>query len=213
MLLGALGDAELTALAGLGRLRRYSRGASVVMAGDDGGDLLVVVSGRLKVLSRSPGGADLVLAVATVGDTLGEMSLLDGEPRSATVEAAEDSDVLWLPRDAIRDVVRRHPDLAEELMRQQAATIRRVNGMVADLVFLDLPRRVAKYVADHADHHGLARLGMSQSELAAAVGGVRQSVNAALRGLERRGWIQMEGRDVTVRDRAALEQYATASAS
>jgi CRP/FNR family cyclic AMP-dependent transcriptional regulator len=91
--------------------------------------------------------------------------------------------------------------------------IRRVNGMVADLVFLDLPRRVAKYVAEHTDHRGLAELGMSQSELAAAVGGVRQSVNVALRGLERRGWIRMQGRNVVVHDRTALEHYAAASAS
>jgi CRP-like cAMP-binding protein len=213
MLLGALDDAQLTALARLGRVRRYRRADPVVTAGDDGGDLLVVVAGRLKVLSRSAEGADLVLAVAAAGDTLGELSLLDGAPRSATVEAAEDSVVLWLPGAAIREVIRRNPELADELLRQQAATIRRVNGMVADLVFLDLPRRVAKYVADHTDRHGLARLGLSQSELAAAVGGVRQSVNSALRGLERRGWIHLEGRDITVRDRDALEQYATASLS
>jgi CRP-like cAMP-binding protein len=85
--------------------------------------------------------------------------------------------------------------------------------MVADLVFLDVPRRVAKYVVEHTDHRGHADLGLSQSELAAAVGGVRQSVNVALRGLERRGWISMNGRTVTVRDRAALESYATVSAS
>jgi CRP-like cAMP-binding protein len=110
-------------------------------------------------------------------------------------------------------MLRNNPDLAEELLRQHAETIRRVSGMVADLVFLDLPRRVAKYVVEHTDHRGLAQLDMSQSELAAAVGGVRQSVNGALRGLERRGWIEMEGRSVTVHDRAALEQYAAVSAT
>ena len=211
MLLGALDDAELGPLARLGRLRHYRRGDPVVLAGEDGGDLLVVVSGRLKVLSRSADGSDVVLAMATAGDTLGELSIIDRLPRSATVEAAETSTVLWLPGEAVRAVLRRSPELAEEIMRQQAATIRRVNGMVADLVFLDLPRRVAKYVVDHADHRGLACLGMSQSELAAAVGGVRQSVNAALRGLERRGWIHVEGRGVNVRDREALEQYAASS--
>jgi CRP-like cAMP-binding protein len=211
MLLGALDDASLDALAAAGRLRHYRRGDPVVLAGEAGGDLLVVVTGRLKVVARSPEGVDVVLAVATVADTLGELSLLDGAPRSATVEAAEDSDVLWLPREALLVVLRREPDLSEELLRQLAETIRRVSGMVADLVFLDLPRRVAKYVVEHTDHRGLAQLGMSQSELAATVGGVRQSVNVALRGLERRGWIEMEGRCVTVRDRAALEEYAAVS--
>jgi CRP-like cAMP-binding protein len=211
MLLGALDNARLTALARLGRIRRYRRGECVVLAGDDGDDLLVVVDGRLKVVARSPEGNDVVLAVATAGDTLGELSLLDRAPRSATVEAADDSAVLWVPGEAIRSVLRRSPDLLEELLRQQAQTIRRMSGMVADLVFLDLPRRVAKYVIEHTDHRGRAHLGLSQSELAAAVGGVRQSVNAALRGLERRGWIQLDGRSVTVHDRQSLQQYATSA--
>lgn len=210
MLLGALADDVMDRLALASRSRRYERGQTVFHTGDPGGDLLVVAAGRLKVVARSAEGADVVLAVATEGDTLGELSLLDEAPRSATVEAAEASVAVWVPRAAVLDVVRTTPDLAEELLRQQAETIRRVTGMVADLVFLDLPRRVAKYVAEHTDHRGRAELGLSQSELAAAVGGVRQSVNTALRGLERRGWISVDGRSVTVRDLAALEQYATA---
>lgn len=213
MLFGALGDADLRTLAAAGTLRRYARGQPVFVAGDPGGDLVVVADGRLKVLSRSPEGTDVVLAVATVGDTLGELSLLDRGPRSATVEAADAAAVVWVPGGAVLDVLRANVDLFEELLRQQAAMIRRVSGMVADLVFLDVPRRVAKYVVEHTDHRGQADLGLSQSELAAAVGGVRQSVNVALRGLERRGWISMNGRTVTVQDRVALETYATVSGS
>jgi CRP/FNR family cyclic AMP-dependent transcriptional regulator len=97
MLLGALADDVLDELAAAGTLRHYGRGQPVVVAGDPGGDLLVVAAGRLKVVARSPEGVDLVLAVAAVGDTVGELSLLDGAPRSATVEAAEDASVLWLP--------------------------------------------------------------------------------------------------------------------
>jgi CRP-like cAMP-binding protein len=212
MLLGALPDAVLDGLAEVGRLRDYRRGQLVVQAGDAGGDLLVVAAGRLKVLTRSVEGADIVLAVAQVGDTLGELSLLDRAPRSADVEAAEETSVLWLPGAAVVALLRRETELAEELLRQQADTIRRMSGMVADLVFLDLPRRVAKYVVERTDAGGRADLGMSQSELAAAVGGVRQSVNSALRGLERRGWIRLDGRAVTVHDRRALETYAAVSA-
>jgi CRP-like cAMP-binding protein len=213
MLFGALDDAHLAALSSAATLRRYSRGQPVFTAGDPGGDLVVVAEGRLKVLARSPDGTDVVLAVATVGDTLGELSLLDRGPRSATVEAAGAAAVVWVPGRVVLDVLRANLDLIEELLRQQSATIRRVSGMVADLVFLDVPRRVAKYVVEHTDHRGHADLGLSQSELAAAVGGVRQSVNVALRGLERRGWISMSGRTVTVQDRAALESYAAVSGS
>ena len=208
ILFGALDDATLDSLAVRATVNRYGRGEAVVVTGEPGGDLLIVASGRLKILSRSPEGVDVVLAVAGTGDTLGELSLLDRAPRSATVEAVGPSVVVRVSGDAVRDTIRTHPDLAEELIAQQAAMIRRASGMVADLVFLDVPRRVAKYVLERTDHTGRADLGMSQSDLAAAVGGVRQTVNAALRGLERRGWIRMDGRAVTVHDRAALEEYA-----
>ena len=212
ILFGALDEATLDSLAQRATVARYGRGQAVVVAGEPGGDVLVVAAGRLKVLSRSSEGVDVVLAVADTGDTLGELSLLDSAPRSATVEAVVPAVVVRVSGDAVRQTIRAHPDLAEELIAQQAAMIRRANGMVSDLVFLDVPRRVAKYVAERTDRHGRAELGMSQSELAAAVGGVRQTVNAALRGLERRGWIRMDGRAVTVHDRTALEEYAAVGA-
>jgi CRP-like cAMP-binding protein len=208
LLLGALDDKTLDDLAAMATLRRYGRGDTVVAAGEPGGDVLVVAAGRLKVLARSPDGSDVLLGMAGPGDTLGELSLLDLAPRSAAVEAADAATVVWLPGDVLRTLLRREPDLAEELLRQQAVMIRRVSGLVADLVFLDLPRRVAKYVVERVDGNGRADLAMSQSELAAAVGGVRQSVNGALRALERRGWIRLDGRVVTVHDRPALERYA-----
>ena len=212
ILFGALDDATLGSLASRATVTRHARGAAVVVAGEPGGDVLIVASGRLKVLARSPDGVDIVLAVVGIGDTLGELSLLDRAPRSATVEAAEAAVVVRVSGDAVRETIRAHPDLAEELITQQAAMIRRATGMVSDLVFLDVPRRVAKYVAERTDHRGRAELAMSQSELAAAVGGVRQTVNAALRGLERRGWIRMDGRSVTVHNRTALEEYAAVGA-
>lgn len=208
MLLGALADEVLDELAGRSTVTRHRRGEPVVIAGDPGGDLLVIASGRCKVISRSVDGTDVVLAVVGASDMLGELSVMDRSPRSATVEAAEASVVVRVPGEAVRATIRSSPDLAEELIGHQAATIRRMSAMVSDLVFLDVPRRVAKYVVEHADHHGHAELGMSQSELAAAVGGVRQTVNVALRGLERRGWIRVEGRSVTVHDRDALASYA-----
>jgi CRP-like cAMP-binding protein len=213
MLLGALDDDILDRLAAQSTLGRYRRGEPVVLAGDPGGDLLVVASGRCKVVSTSIDGTDVLLAVVGPGDVLGELSLMDRSPRSATVEAAEPTTVVRVPGEAVRATIRSAPDLAEELIAHQSATIRRMSAMVADLVFLDVPRRVAKYVVERTDHRGRADLGLSQTELAAAVGGVRQTVNGALRGLEQRGWIKVEGRVVTVQDRAALEEYAAVTSA
>lgn len=210
MLFGALDDNTLHALARKCHTRSYAKGAIVLMAGEPGGDILIVASGRLRVMSRSPDGNDVFLADTLPGDTLGELSLFDLEPRSATVEAAERSVVVTVPRDTACALIRDKPDLAEELLRQQAIMLRRANGLVSDLLFLDLPRRVAKFVMGRAGTQEHADLGLSQSELAAAVGGARQTVNGALRGFERRGWIHVEGRTVHILDRDALTEFVHA---
>lgn len=207
LLFGALDDAALQRLSAAASARTYDRGVTVVTEGDPGGDILVVAEGRLKVCTRSPGGDELIHRVTVAGDTFGEVSLFDPGPRSATVEALEPSVVLTVPGEAVRAEVRSTPDLAEELLRQQAGIIRRLNGTTADLVFLDLPRRLGKWLLDHADRQGRIDLGLSQGQLAAAVGGVRQSVNSALRGFERRGWLRIDGRIVVVTDAPALAEF------
>jgi CRP/FNR family cyclic AMP-dependent transcriptional regulator len=209
LLFGALDEAALDRLSRAARAQDYPRGATVVSEGDPGGDMFVVVAGRVKICTQSPNGDELIHRVAAAGDTFGEISVFDPGPRSATVEALEPSTVVRLPGAAVRTELRAAPDLAEELLRQLAGIIRRLNGTAADLVFLDLPRRLGKWLLEHADRGGTVDLGLSQSQLAAAVGGVRQSVNAALRGFERRGWLQVQGRTVVLADREALTAFTT----
>jgi CRP/FNR family cyclic AMP-dependent transcriptional regulator len=209
LLFGALDEAALDRLAAAASARDYPKGATVLAEGEPGGDILVVGAGRLKVCTRSPNGDELIHRVAMAGDTFGEVSLFDPGPRSATVEALEPSVVVVIPGDAVREEVRSTPDLAEEMLRQQASIIRRLNGTTADLVFLDLPRRLGKWLLDKADRRGNVDIGLSQSGLASAVGGVRQSVNSALRGFERRGWLRMEGRTVVLTDVEALTAFTS----
>jgi CRP-like cAMP-binding protein len=207
LLFGALDGAALDRLAAAASARTFPRGATVLEEGAPGGDIVVVGEGRLKVCTRSTEGDELIHRVVMTGDTFGEVSLFDPGPRSATVEALETSVVVVIPGDAVLAEVRTTPDLAEEMLRQQASIIRRLNGTTADLVFLDLPRRLSKWLLDHADRHSTVDLGLSQSQLAAAVGGVRQSVNSALRSFERRGWLHVDGRTVVLTDGDALAAF------
>jgi CRP/FNR family transcriptional regulator, cyclic AMP receptor protein len=101
------------------------------------------------------------------------------------------------------------PSVARALTNSIAATLRRLTESTADLVFLDLPRRVAKVLLGQpSGDDGVIRLTMSQEQLAHQAAGTRQSVNAVLRGFERRGWIEVEGRAVTVRQASALTRFA-----
>jgi CRP/FNR family transcriptional regulator, cyclic AMP receptor protein len=200
---------ELNAVAAASRLRSFRRGQIVFTRSDPGDTVIVVVSGRIKVTMRSADGGELTLAVIPPGGLLGELGVVDGGPRSADAETLEESQLLLIPREAIRAICARVPSAAQALTNSIAATLRRLTEVTADLVFLDLPRRVAKILLSQArGDDGIIRFRMSQEELAHQVGSTRQSVNAALRGFERRGWIEMHDRAVMVKQPAALGRFA-----
>ena len=208
-LLGVLPAADLAAIAATARLRTFRRGQVVFSAGDPGDTLIVVVTGRVKVVVRSADGAELTLTVIQPGGVFGEISIADSGPRSADAQTLEESRLLLIPRETIQHACAQQPALAQALTGALAATLRRLTEAASDLVFLDLPRRVAKVLLGQprgAD--GLIRCTLTQQELSHPAGSTRQSVNAALRGFERRGWVRVRDRAVTVQQEAELSRFA-----
>jgi CRP/FNR family transcriptional regulator, cyclic AMP receptor protein len=200
---------DLEAIAAASRLRDVRRGQVLFTTGDPSDTLILVISGRVKVVVRSADGAELTLTVVRQGGMIGELSIADGGPRSADAEALEDSRLLFVPNEVIAELSSRVPSVTQALMSSMAVTLRRLTEAASDLVFLDLPRRVAKVLLSQPrGDGGVIQLKMSQEELAHQVGGTRQSVNAALRGFERRGWIAIHDRAVTVKQAAALAGFA-----
>ena len=196
-------------MAAASRLRVFRRGQVVFTAGQPGDTVIVVVSGRLKVVVRSADGGELTLTVVQPGGVFGELAAVDGGPRSADAETLEESRLLLIPREVVQDICTRVPAVSLAVAKSLAATLRRLTEGTSDLVFLDLPRRVAKVLLSQPpDEHGVIRLKMSQEQLAHQAAGTRQSVNAALRGFERRGWIETHDRAVTVKQAAALSRFA-----
>ncbi len=209
VLLSEVPAEDLHTLASASRLRVYRRGQLVFSRGDPGDTVIVVVSGRVKVVVRSADGGELTLTILPAGSILGELSAADGGPRSTDAQTIEDCHLLLIPSEAVQDMCARVPAAALALAASVAATLRRLTDAAADLVFLDLPRRVAKMLLSQPrDANGAIRLDLSQEQLAHHVGGTRQSVNAALRGFEKRGWLELHDRAVTVRDAAALSRFA-----
>jgi CRP/FNR family cyclic AMP-dependent transcriptional regulator len=208
-LLASVPDADLAILAGASRTRTIRRSQVVCRADDPGDTLIVVISGRLKVFTRSADGGELTLTILGPGATLGEVSIADGGPRSADVETLADSQLLFVPRERVRAVCARMPTAALALAVSVAATVRRLTEATADLVFLDLPRRVAKVLLSQPrDARGLISPQLTQEQFARLAAGTRQSVNATLQGFEKRGWITVGGRDVTVRQPDMLARFA-----
>ncbi len=210
-LFGGLGEADIAALAEVSFGRRLARGQVLFLAGEPSEHLCVVRSGRLRVVTSSRHGDQYVLADVAAGQTLGELSILDGQPRSADVVAAEATELLVVPAAAVRALLDREPAALRAFATELARSLRRLTGAMGDILFLDLPRRLAKQLLAGAaagpDGTYRVELAGSQSVLAAQLGVTRQSLNKALTGLTKRGWIDVTGRDVELRDMAALARF------
>jgi CRP/FNR family transcriptional regulator, cyclic AMP receptor protein len=208
-LLGTASAEDLSAVAAGSRLRDFRPGEVVFTRGDPGDAVIVVVSGQVKVVIRSADGGELTLTVIKPGGLFGELSVADSGSRSADAETLEECQLLFIPLERVQDLCARVPSVAQALTNSIAATFRRLADEAGDLVFLDLPRRVAKVLLSQSrGTDGLIRLRMSQDELAHQVGGTRQSVNAALRGFERRGWLEVSDGAVVVKQDAVLGRFA-----
>ena len=142
--------------------------------------------------------------------TIGEVSLLDAGPRSASAEAIEDCTALALSRAAFIELVHTNSRILDAVMRSFGGLVRRLTDQNADHVFLDLPGRVAKALVRLAgdSQAPMVTIELNQSQLAEMAGGSRQSVNQAIGSFANRGWLRTEGRRIVVTDLAALRRRA-----
>lgn len=193
--------------------RRYAKGQLVFLEGDVGESLYVVAEGQVKVYVASPEGAEMVLTTLIPPATFGELALLDGGFRSASVATVEPSVLLTLTRATLLELWWQHPTLGDRLLRHLGSLVRRLTAQASDLRFLDLDGRVAKLLIGFLDDRGEPAEGgialdlqLTQADLAAMVGGSRQSVNQALRALEEQGYLELHPRRIMVTDPVRLRR-------
>ncbi len=201
----------LALLAAHATSRPARKGQLLFGEGDPAESLIILVRGRATIFVGSADGEELLLTVLEPGDSFGELNLADGGPRSASAQMLESGELLVLQRRDVLAVAGTHPEVLAHLLRGLAAIVRRLTESSADLVFLDVPRRVAKALLARVEEAGPDQpvdLRLSQGGLAALLGASRQRVNEALRGFERRGWVRADGRRVLIRDEAALRRFA-----
>ena len=206
---------RLRALAGLMALERHDRRAAIFQEGDPGADLYVVESGIVRISTNSLEGEEAILGEVHACETFGELGLIDGAARSATASAATDVVLLRLPGSAFRELFESDTRFRECVVNALAEEVRRMTRNVGELHFLDLHGRLASRLVRLAresqpGHERDAAIDArySQGDLASMVGATRQSVNRALADLSDEGLIQVDGRQITVPDVAALEARA-----
>lgn len=195
--------------------RRLLKGEVLFGEGDSGDRLYVVTEGKVKLSHSSGDGRETLLAVMGEGEMFGELSLFDPGPRTATVTALTDTTALGLGHAALRPWLTGRPEVAEALLQALAQRLRRTNEALSDLVFSDVPGRVAKALLDLGERFGQVRADglhvthdMTQEELAQLVGASRETVNKALADFASRGWLRLESRSVVLIDIERMQRRA-----
>ena len=195
--------------------RQYPAGQVLFHLGDEGGSLHIIESGRVKIAIPSYSGEELILAVLGAGDLLGELSLFDGKPRSATAQALERTETLCLHRKDLLALMRNRFEVVERILEFLARRIRDTDLLLADRHFLDITARLAKKILELGDAFGIregdrVRIGVkiTQKDLAAMIGSTRESINKQLKALRDRGLVRISGRTIEIPNREKLIRVA-----
>jgi CRP-like cAMP-binding protein len=207
---------QLIALATQMSEQRYQARNLIFQEGDLGDDLYLVESGIVRITMESQEGDQAILGEVHACETFGELGILDGAPRSATATAWVETTAFRLPGSAFRELIQTDPGFRQSVLVGLADEVRRANRNVGELHFLDVRGRLASRLAALAREAAPGRERdvsleprFSQSEFASMVGATRQSVNRAFADLERDGLIEVDGRQITITDVAALGARGT----
>jgi CRP/FNR family transcriptional regulator, cyclic AMP receptor protein len=202
-----LDAAAVAALERLAEVKDYRAGALIVSQEDRGDALFVLVSGKVKVVLYGDSGREIILSIfKSPGDFFGEMSLLDDEPRSATVIADRASRLLSLSRREFQSHIEGHPRTALRVLQEVSRRLRRADAVIGNLALLDVYGRLAGKLRELAETDGeatddgvLVRQRPTQAEIAAMIGTSRETVSRALSEFSRRGWLAMSGKRLLLR--------------
>jgi CRP-like cAMP-binding protein len=206
----SLDSRERDRFAELVREKNYPKGSVILFEDDPGDALFVVRAGRVKVVLLAEDGREVILSLMGVGEYFGELSLIDGQPRSAHVIAMEDSSLLVLHRDDFRRRVESSPGVAWALLQELSHRLRRADEKIGTLVLLDVPGRIARMLLDAATDAGddLIDKPLTHQTIAHVIGASRETVSRAMREFQDLKWLTTERRRIRLLDRAALRARA-----
>ena len=189
------------------RLRHYARNEVIFHRDDPGTHLYLIATGTVKISVEEEGGQEVVIALVRGGDVFGELALFDEGQRSATVTSLTETTTFTLASRDFTDVLHRNPAAMAQLLALLARRIRHSTEHIEDLVFLDLPGRVAKCLVDQNELLGASgRVNLTQEEIASFVGATRVAVNRVLVELEHRCLVRLGRGHVEIVDIELLKK-------
>jgi CRP/FNR family transcriptional regulator, cyclic AMP receptor protein len=212
-LFAGLSKAGLQMIARIAEQRQYGRDQAIIKAGEPGHVFFLLIEGAVRVSIDGDRGKAITLAILYPNDFFGEMALLDGLPRSATVTAVRESQVLVIARQDFLECIQKVPQIATEMIVTLSLRLRRADRQVGNLALLSAPRRVAHTLLDLARGHGYRMdagvaidLHLTRQELAALAGVSRETFARLLSKFQQLGVLTVEGRRFLIPDVQRLEE-------
>jgi len=199
-----LSDRELDVVRAVATEKTYPKNAVVLTEGEMGDSLFMIQSGKVKVFIGDEDGREIILKILGPGDFFGEMSMIDKQPRSASVTTIEASMFLVLSHSAFERCVEQAPRIANMVMRVLAQRVREADRKIGTLALMDVYGRVASTLLELSVYsNGKLMVGekLSQQDLANMVGASREMVNRILKDLSERGFISIESKSITIINR------------
>lgn len=200
-----LKDEDLEAIERVTITRSYDKGQVIILAEEDGDALFIIASGQVKVSIVSEDGREVILSLLGEGAVFGELSLLDGKPRSANVVATQDTALYMVRRADFLQLLYKVPQIAIGLLAELAARLRKTDRKIEGLALLDVASRISETLLQLAEEQGSqTEFGVSLSarpthqQLANMSGTTRETVSRVLKRLENQGYISTEGRSITI---------------
>ena len=210
-LFSALDDAQLDTIAAMLIEKTYRKSDIILMEDDDTNQsLFIIAKGEVKVVLTAEDGREAILASLKEGDFFGEMSLLDGEPRSATVRAVEESRLLTIRREDFLLAMKKQPDLALTLLAEMSRRLRKSNRQISSLALMRVYGRVAATLLQLMEERGIrtkTKDGQSiivvkerptQQFIADMSGTTRETVSRVLNYFQKKGYIVLDGKDLLI---------------
>ncbi len=209
-LFAAAAPTTIAELARVAHRRTLQRNELLFTVGERAAAIHVIDIGTLKVFTSSAEGAEPTLALMHDGEIVGELGVLDDLPRSASVAAVGRAQIVEVPARSFRSAWESDPAIARRMVVLLAQRLRTVTDGLADLAYLDLGGRLAKYLLQESERQGRTtfKMPLTQAELGQLIGGARQTVNQVGRSLERAGLVTIAGRTVHILDEHALRLRA-----
>ena len=210
----SLNKRELDALSELTFVRTFEKDNVIIWAEDKGDALFIIADGKVKVSIVSEDGREVILSLLSKNAVFGELSLLDGRPRSANVIAIEETQLVMLRRADFLELIQKTPSIAVALLAELASRLRKTDRQIEGLALLDVASRISDTLLQLAIEQGVeSNSGIvvenrpTHQEIANMSGTTRETVSRVLKRLEKQGYLKSEGRKITIlRDKSQTLQ-------